>query len=38
MRAGVGHITRNIKIFGESADNMGGHIQVYHYILDTPEK
>ena len=33
MRAGVGHITRNIKIEGTSEDNLGGTLFVYHWIV-----
>lgn len=34
MRCAVGHLTRNIKIYGTSEAALGGHLQVYHYIVD----
>ena len=33
MRAIVGHLDRRIRIIGQSTDNLGAHVQVYHYIL-----
>lgn len=39
MRTAVGHITRNIKIRGnQDPTNLGGHLQVYHYIYEDIEK
>lgn len=32
MRAGVGHITRKVRIYGTNEDGLGGHIQVYHWV------
>lgn len=32
MRTVVGHITRNIKINAEVEDELGGHLQVYHWL------
>jgi hypothetical protein len=33
MRAAVGHTNRAIKILGSDEDSLGGHLQVYHWIL-----
>lgn len=38
LRASVGHITRNIKIKGSDEDDLGGHLQVYHYIYSDEEQ
>jgi hypothetical protein len=34
MRCTVGHLTRNVKLYGTSEDNLGGHLFVYHYGQD----
>jgi hypothetical protein len=34
MRAGVGHLTRKVKIMGTDEDGLGGHLQVYHWIKE----
>ena len=33
MRASVGHVSRKIKFLGSKEDSLGGHLQVYHWIL-----
>jgi hypothetical protein len=36
MRAGVGHVTRNIKITSTNDGSWGGSVQIYHWYLIDP--
>jgi hypothetical protein len=35
LRSVVGHISRNIKIYGSPDDNWGGSVYVYHWVDDS---